>query len=79
MHAWIERGIEKIIRSAAGRPIRVGDRLRQLPFQVEWEVVARFTDHDGIPHARLLSIQDRRTTKVLACTALLNRRRFRPS
>jgi len=75
---WMSRLAQMTIRSAGGsNSIRIGVRLRQIPAQYEWEVVARFQDHDGIPHARICKLNDRGTTKVLACTALLNRRRFR--
>lgn len=78
MRSLIQRWLPGAFCSAAAsnRP-RIGDRLQQLPVQLEWEVVACFKDHDGIPHARICNLDDRRTTKVLACTALLNRRQFR--
>ncbi len=77
---WMGRLAQGAIQSTAGgNSIRIGVRLRQLPAQYEWEVVARFLDHDGIPHARIRNLNDLGTTKVLACTALLNRRRFRVS
>jgi hypothetical protein len=80
MQGWMSRLAQVAIRSAEGNnSIRIGARLRQIPAQYEWEVVARFQDHDGIPHARFRKLNDRGTTKVLACTALLNRRRFRVS
>jgi hypothetical protein len=78
--AWMRQLIPRTARPPTdARGIRLGARFRQVSVSAEWEVVARFHDHDGIPHVRIRNLCDLGTTKDLACTALLNPRRFRVS
>lgn len=57
--------------------MRIGDVFAQISEpRRAWEVVRVVPMFDGIPHAALECLDDRKTTKLLSCLALMDRRKF---
>lgn len=50
-------------------------RSQQIP-AIEWDVVDVFDDPAGMPHARLVLVDDHNTRKTIACAQLLDNRYF---
>lgn len=65
--------------TAANIGVRVGQRFQEMRKAArQWEVESFFTDSRAIQHVCLRDILDPSRRVTLACSALLDRNRFRP-
>ena len=65
--------------SSPNSSLRVGQRFQEMRKAArQWEVESFFTDSRAVRHVCLRDIMDPSRRVTLACSALLNRSRFRP-
>ena len=62
----------------ARREVRVGQRYVSVTSEwCGWEVARVYQDRLGFPHAVIVNVVDSTTIKTLACSTLLDQRRYR--
>lgn len=66
-------------RRMTGAAVRVGERFQEMRATArQWEVESFFTDARAINHVSLRDTLDPSRRVTLACSALMDRSRFRP-